>query len=276
MLLKTRTSNSNALEFILSDATPDRHGDVIDPGGWDLSNFARNPICLFNHNANMPIGTWAGLRVEKGALRGYLTLAPEGTSSRIDEVRKLVAASVLRSVSVGFKPIASEPRGQGLPGIRFTKQELIETSLVSIPSNPAALAVARSLEISDDTIGFVFAKHVDKTQARPIIKVPERPSAAAAAKLAKLEAEHEQLVRRLCTAVDHLANARALYAALKEMPASAARSQELAVVLQQMRGHEITASALSTLLGVNGRELQRLDQQIAITRTARAHIARRK
>ena len=94
----------------LSDATPDRYDDVIDPDGWNCDNFKRNPIALFNHDSNFPIGRWTNLRIEGGALRGRLVMAPEGTSFRIDEIRALIKCGVLRAVSVGFRPIESTPR----------------------------------------------------------------------------------------------------------------------------------------------------------------------
>jgi hypothetical protein len=57
----------------------------------------------------------------------------------------------LRAVSVGFQPIEREALADN-SGILFTKQELLETSLVSVPANPSAVQLARSLKISDDTI----------------------------------------------------------------------------------------------------------------------------
>src|SRR5262249_15882482 len=52
-----------SMDFVLSDATPDRYEDVIDPKGWQLANFKKNPIALFGHNSNFPIGTWKNLKV---------------------------------------------------------------------------------------------------------------------------------------------------------------------------------------------------------------------
>ena len=115
----------------------DDYGDVIEASGWDLTNFLRNPIALFNHNADFPIGKWEGLNVKGGALRGHLRLAPRGTSRRIDEIRKLIEAGILRAVSVGFRPLESKPRSKS--GEHFLRSELVETSLVSIPANPNAL-----------------------------------------------------------------------------------------------------------------------------------------
>ena len=78
--------------------------------------------------------------------------------TRIDEIRALVEADILRAVSVGFLPRQSEPLTKnGGGGLRFQQTELVETSLVSIPANPNALAVARSLNISRDTVAMVFA-----------------------------------------------------------------------------------------------------------------------
>jgi HK97 family phage prohead protease len=158
---KTHAETVQGMEFVLSDETPDRIGDIIMADGWDLQNFVKNPIALFNHIPSFIVGKWKGLRTDNGALRGYLELAPAGTSGRIDEIRKLVEAGILRAVSVGFRPLEHEPLDAKDPwsGSRFLKQELVETSLVSVPANPNALAVAKSLNISPATIDLVFAEH---------------------------------------------------------------------------------------------------------------------
>jgi len=145
------------LEYVLSDETPDRMGDVIMADGWDLTNFKNNPIALFGHNSTFPIGKWKNIRVVDKQLRGHLELAAAGTSPRIDEIRALVDADILRAVSVGFRPKETKPRPESDFGLFFTKAELMETSLVSVPANPNALAIAKSLNISPATIDAVFA-----------------------------------------------------------------------------------------------------------------------
>jgi HK97 family phage prohead protease/HK97 family phage major capsid protein len=154
---KTHAGQVNGLEFVLSDETPDRMDDVIMADSWDLASFQKNPIALFNHNSNAPIGKWTRVRVVDKQLRGHLELAPAGTSDRIDEIRKLIDAGILRAVSVGFRPKESKPRPESDYGVFFTKAELVETSLVSVPANPNALAIAKSLKISPTTIDLVFA-----------------------------------------------------------------------------------------------------------------------
>jgi HK97 family phage prohead protease len=162
VVMKTNASEVSAdKEFVLSDESVDRMGDIIMSDGWDVGNFKNNPIALFNHNPNFVIGMWSNIRVGEKKLKAKLQLAPMGTSKRIDEIRKLVDAGILKATSVGFRPLDYEQLDKKNPfsGSKFIKQELVETSLVSVPANPNALAVAKSLNVSSDTLDMVFAKH---------------------------------------------------------------------------------------------------------------------
>jgi HK97 family phage prohead protease/HK97 family phage major capsid protein len=151
------TADVVGMDFVLSDETVDRYGDVIASDGWDVKDFKKNPIALFGHRGDFPIGTWDNLRVENKGLRARLKLAPEGTSARIDEIRKLVDAGILKAVSVGFMPVESKPLESGGGGYHYTKSSLMECSLVTIPANPNALQIAKALKISDETQKLVFA-----------------------------------------------------------------------------------------------------------------------
>jgi HK97 family phage major capsid protein/HK97 family phage prohead protease len=155
----TKADSGGGMTFVLSDATPDRYGDIILADGWELNNFNKNPIALFGHRSDFPVGKWKNVRVSGTALLGDLELAPKGTSDRIDEIRKLIEADILRAVSVGFRPLESKPISNNSNGEIYTKQELVECSVVSVPANPNALAVAKGLGISRDTMDVIFAKH---------------------------------------------------------------------------------------------------------------------
>lgn len=150
-----------SMTYVLSDDTVDRMGDIIEPAGWDLKWFKRNPIALFGHDSKFPIGSWKNVRVEDGKLMADLAPAQRGTSARIDEIVSLIEQDVLRATSVGFMPLEYEPIDKEKPygGQRFTKQQLLETSIVSVPANPAALHLAKSLHISDETIAIAFGEH---------------------------------------------------------------------------------------------------------------------
>jgi HK97 family phage prohead protease len=170
LVRKTIAAKADGLDFVLSDETPDRMGEIIAAAGWQLENFKKNPIALFGHRSDFPIGKWKELHVEKGALRGNLELAPAGTSARIDELRNLIEAGILKAVSVGFQPLEKQPMDEKADRFfgpfKYLKQELVECSLVSVPANPNALAVAKSLKVSDDTLRMVFAKHGIQNTAR--------------------------------------------------------------------------------------------------------------
>lgn len=157
---RTAASAGEGMDFVISDGSLDRHGTRINPKGWDLSNFLRNPIALFGHSGGFPIGRWENVRVEKDKVVGRLVLAAEGTSARIDELRKLVEQGILRAVSVGFSVLEWGQPGKSTYDIE--KQSLHEVSLVSVGSNTNALATARSLNISESTIRLAFGEHADE------------------------------------------------------------------------------------------------------------------
>jgi HK97 family phage prohead protease len=175
---KTHAADVHGMEFILSDESVDRMGDVISASGWELANFNKNPIALFGHRSDFPIGKWSNLRTEGSALKGKLIMAPEGTSQRIDEIRRLIDAGILRAVSVGFRSLERQPRKDAegrYVGEHFVRQELIETSVVSVPANANALAVAKSLRISADTLDLVFAESgADQTGSQPTSRLHRR------------------------------------------------------------------------------------------------------
>jgi HK97 family phage prohead protease len=147
--------------FVLSDERLNRRGDIVDTAGWQLDEFRQNPIALFNHDPDRIVGNWANVRVENRELLGEFQPVAPGTSTLGDEVRLLVEQDILRAASVGFRYLKSEPLDPEKPlrGRRYTKQVLMEVSLVSVPANPGALSKARSLHLSDDVMELVFGKH---------------------------------------------------------------------------------------------------------------------
>lgn len=162
-IIHKTVAERDGLDFVLSDETVDRYGDVIEAKGWDLRTFKKNPIALWAHDSRSVIGTWENVRVEGKRLIGRLKFAAKGTSDRIDELISLVEQGILRAVSVGFRPLEAEPLDKERPygPQKYVKSELLETSLVAVPANPAALALAKSLHISDETLVLAFGEQAD-------------------------------------------------------------------------------------------------------------------
>lgn len=205
-----KAAGRNRLSFVLSDATPDRYGDTIDPHGWELRDFQRNPIALFGHDGTFPIGKWANLRVDGGQLVGDLEPAQKGTSPRIDEIVSLIEQDILVATSVGFMPIEHEPRKGG--GIHYKKQALLETSIVGVPANPAALAVAKSLHLSADTMRLAFGEQAEAGLTRGVplpgveARSPTHPKAPVMKTLSqRIEDAQADLIREKDALTAHIA-----------------------------------------------------------------------
>lgn len=160
VLHRTSVSAGETLDFVISDGSLDRHGTRINPKGWDLRNFKKNPIALFGHDSRFPIGTWSNIRTEGDRLVATLVLAARGTSDRLDEIISLVEQGVLRAVSVGFNVIKFGTAGKD--EYDYLEQELLETSVVSVGSNTNALAKARALNVSSETLSLVFGESANE------------------------------------------------------------------------------------------------------------------
>lgn len=149
-------------QFVASDESTDRMGDVIRASGWQLANYKRNPIVLFQHQSSNPVGISTKVWVEGKALMSRIKLAAEGTSPFIDTLSKLLSQGIIKAVSVGFAPTGQpnyirDAKTDEITGLEFVSQELLEISLVSVPANPNALTLAKSLHIPDLHLQRIFA-----------------------------------------------------------------------------------------------------------------------
>ena len=130
----------------LSNETQDLTSDILVALGCDKTIFGRNPVCLFNHDVNQPIGRWNGVAIQDKRVVGTMTIPPPGASARTHEICNLVNDGVISGISVGFIGNKFEPLSGG--GLKFTKWTLLDASLVAIPANPSALITQRRLSRS--------------------------------------------------------------------------------------------------------------------------------
>jgi len=149
------------VEAVVSTETKDRDGDIIRADGWDLTNFQANPVMLSSHNyasLRSVIGEWENMRVEGKQLVGTAKYYIGKGNEEADWAHQL-ASMGKAAFSVGFRPDmdkaspldAKNPFG----GLEFEGQELLEVSHVSIPSNPDALQVMRSIQLHPDLDEFI-------------------------------------------------------------------------------------------------------------------------
>lgn len=138
------------IRYVWSTETVDRMGDIVRQS-WDLSGYSRNPMALWSHNHDVPLGNaveYGLASAPRRQLAGVVEYAPEGIDPFIDSRYKLAAAGYLRTVSVGFMPHEIDPvtdkeerakLGLGQWGVVFERNELLEISLVTVPANPDAV-----------------------------------------------------------------------------------------------------------------------------------------
>lgn len=147
------------MAFTISTAAVDRDGDTIDPRGWQLDNYRRSPVVLWAHDHTQPpIGKASNLWSDAKGLHATVEFPPTGIYPFADQVHDLVKTGFLSATSVGFIPKESRPSKTGQA---ITQAELLEFSIVSVPSNPQALVMHRSIDTtavkkwlnqSDDTL----------------------------------------------------------------------------------------------------------------------------
>jgi phage head maturation protease len=147
--------DARTVEHEASNGERDRMDDVINPAGWDLTNFSKNPVLLWSHRDDQPpIGRVLRARKAKHE-DGHKALF---TTSRFHEQEKYPFAELvwgmvrdgdLPGVSVCFLPQEivrpaseeeAEEMGVGRFGVYFKRQELLELSVVTVPALASALA----------------------------------------------------------------------------------------------------------------------------------------
>lgn len=127
--------------FFLSDKSVDRNNDTIDPEGWNLKEFKKNGVVLWAHNSwEPPVAEPKGVKVEgeEKNLKLFGSARFLETYDFSQLLLNLIDEGALKNVSVGFIPeewAYNEERG----GIDFTKQRLVEWSIVPIGSHPGAM-----------------------------------------------------------------------------------------------------------------------------------------
>lgn len=147
-------SDTDPFEFVLSDETVDRAGDIVRAKGWHLDDFEKNPVALYGHDHKDVIGRWENVRVIGKQLIGKLVLA---TTERGQEIKALIEQGILKAVSVGFQVMEYEPISKDQPwkGLDIKKAALHEVSVVAVPANPNALLLAKAQLSSEQAQDFM-------------------------------------------------------------------------------------------------------------------------
>ena len=148
----------------------DRDNEVILPKGIDLTDYRSNPIVCFAHRYDtLPVGKCLSITDAPGGLvaRTKYGNRPQSWPGEWlpDAILSLMQEGICRGKSIGFIPTSMRsPTGAEIarrPELKDVSRvidgaTLIEYSVVPIPCNPQALAVAVSKSVHDESLRHLF------------------------------------------------------------------------------------------------------------------------
>jgi HK97 family phage prohead protease len=188
------TSRRISWVFSNEDVCLDQH--TIRTGGWDLTDYLKNPVLLFAHDQSAPpIGRVTRIEAQGKLLVGDTVFADAETYPFADTIYRLVKGRYLNATSVSWFPLDSKPaRDRSRPdGIDFLAQKLLEISVVPVPANPAALATARARGIDTSPLRLwaerVLDEHLPGARAARLIHDDTRPATPAPARAESKDAK---------------------------------------------------------------------------------------
>jgi phage head maturation protease len=148
---RVKSDKDNTARAAITTKNLDRHGTIVEPKGMDLQFFMENPVVLLSHGRDMlfggslPIGRATDLEVKRDSIIGTWEWVSDDEHPNVKYIRNQWNSGSLNAVSIGFiakkvEEIPSEDESKKFwPDIRIVESELVEFSLVSVPSNRKAL-----------------------------------------------------------------------------------------------------------------------------------------
>lgn len=153
-----------------SSSRIDRVGEIVVQNGIDLSSFRRNPVILWQHGLSSPIARAVDIGIASGGCLECEVQFPDvGVSQLADQIYALVRANIVKGVSIGFLPKQAEPLDKGNPAKgpqRYLSCELLEVSLVTVPSNIDGEVIWKYADGDRATWLQAGRKHVDQKDRR--------------------------------------------------------------------------------------------------------------
>jgi len=130
--------------------TKDRAGDVVTAEAWakGVKNFLKNPVMLYQHKHDCPIGKFEKVTVDKKGIfvEGLVSDAAEKNLG----VQTLIKDGALKSFSVGFR-VKDGKYNREDDSMLITDVELLEISVVSVPCNQDSLfSIRKSFDSEDE------------------------------------------------------------------------------------------------------------------------------
>lgn len=215
----------------------DRSSDKILATAWSkggLRNFEMNPILLFNHDYNKPIGKVVEMGTDSRGLKIKGVI-----SKSAGDVYNLVKEGVLSTFSVGFL-IKDADYDKSVDGLVVKNAELLEVSVVSVPCNQdATFSVAKSFDNQDDYQN--FKKQFDNALGgQPLAETGGSSEGAKASRKYKMDDNTQDFITKA------IADALAANQKVEEEKAAKIASEKAASEALEQKVAAATAKILST------------------------------
>ena len=172
---------------IITTHAIDRDQDVVIPSGMNSKEYEANPVLLYSHDPNKPIGKMVTMRRGESSIDADFVLAPRPDTHEgewlPDTVGALMKFGALKGVSIGYMPLDGGVRraskedatkyGTGVKQV-YSKWKLLEVSVVSIPSNQEALinAVSKGI-VSTASLKALGCNVPDHVKLAPVVIEPK-------------------------------------------------------------------------------------------------------
>ena len=149
-----------------------RDGAIIPADEWRTDNFMRHPIVLAAHGYHsLGIGQATELVRDEEGLTAEVDLhriTPE--SVQADDI---LTAGYPLAMSVGFRPARVEYPAERTQPMIYREVELLELSLVAVPSDPGALLEGRLLDADGDYEQRIHDLHLRVAQIEALLRPAE-------------------------------------------------------------------------------------------------------
>jgi HK97 family phage prohead protease/HK97 family phage major capsid protein len=148
-------SKSLKIAGYANTVSKDRAGDVVTAEAWakGIENFRKNPVMLYQHKHDTPIGRIEKITVDKKGI--YVEGAVSEAAERTHGIQTLIKDGALKSFSVGFR-VKDGKYNRNDDSMTITDVELLEISVVSVPCNQDSLfSIRKSFDSSEDYRSFL-------------------------------------------------------------------------------------------------------------------------
>jgi HK97 family phage prohead protease len=185
----------------ITTTSVDRDGEIMDPSGADLTQYAKNETVLWGHDykERLPVGRSRWLKTDTFGIRCGMTF------NQNDDFSKKIEASILDGsislgYSVGFIPLEWVDNPVKGCTRKFTKWILLEYSVVPVPANQdCVVEMVTKGFISEDEAEIytlveekIMSKEIDEKDVNTKVAIEERIKRLES-KCSNLEEMHKSL-----------------------------------------------------------------------------------